>query len=74
MNSTDSYIPSWNKESFKGKWNYIDGVFLNSIVNLFYETNNNKYKDFYLKYIDYYINENGEFILITAGGNNNELG
>ncbi len=62
MNSTDSYIPSWNKESFKGKWNYIDGVFLNSIVNLFYETNNNKYKDFYLKYIDYYINENGEFI------------
>lgn len=62
MNSTDSYIPSWNKESFKGKWNYIDGVFLNSIVNLFYETNNNKYKDFYLNYIDYYINENGEFI------------
>lgn len=62
MNSTDSYIPSWNKESFKGKWNYIDGVFLNSIVNLFYETNNNKYKNFYLNYIDYYINENGEFI------------
>ncbi len=62
MNSTDSYIPSWNKESFKGKWNYIDGVFLNSIINLFYETNNNKYKDFYLNYIDYYINENGEFI------------
>lgn len=62
MNSTDSYIPYWNKEGFKGKWNYIDGVFLNSIVNLYDETNNTKYKDFYLNYIDYYINSNGEFI------------
>lgn len=60
--NTPSYIPSWNKESFKGKWNYIDGVFLNSIVNLYKTTKNEKYKTFVLNYIDYYINSDGEFI------------
>ena len=34
MSNTDSYIPSWNQEGFKGRWNYIDGVFLKSIVDL----------------------------------------
>ena len=29
INDTKDYVPSWNKESFKGRWNYIDGVFLN---------------------------------------------
>lgn len=62
MNSTTSYIPSWNMEGFKGRWNYIDGVFLNSIINLFYETNDNKYIDFVINYVNYYINPNGEFI------------
>ena len=62
IEKTDGYIPSWNKESFKGKWNYIDGVFLNAIVNLYRKTNDNKYKEFFLNYIDYYINEDGKFI------------
>lgn len=62
INETTSYVPSWNQEGFKGRWNYIDGVFLNSIVNLYNTTKNDKYKNFFLKYIDYYINEDGEFI------------
>lgn len=59
---TTSYIPSWNKEGFKGRWNYIDGVFLNSIVSLYEQTNNEEYKDFLINYIDYYIDDNGVFI------------
>ena len=59
MKNTLVYIPSWNKESFKGKWNYIDGVFLNSIVNLYKDTGNEKYKNFFLKFINYYVDEKG---------------
>ena len=33
MLATDSYIPAWNKENFKDRWNYIDGVFLKSILS-----------------------------------------
>lgn len=62
ISSTTSYIPSWNKEGFKGRWNYIDGVFLNSIVSLYEQTNNEEYKDFLINYIDYYIDDNGVFI------------
>ena len=68
IENTPSYIPAWNKESFKGRWNYIDGVFLNSIVNLYYDLKDediieaNKYKDFFINYINYYIDENGNFI------------
>ncbi|MDE6407298.1 MAG: glycoside hydrolase family 88 protein, partial [Anaeroplasmataceae bacterium] len=62
IDSTSSYKPAWNQEGFKGRWNYIDGVFLNSIVNLYYETNNPKLKEFFIKYIDYYIDSNGDFI------------
>lgn len=68
ITSTTGYIPYWNKESFKGRWNYIDGVFLNSIVNLYYDTlstNPTKaesYKTFFINYIDYYIDEDGKFI------------
>ncbi len=62
INSTKSYIPSWNKEGFKGRWNYIDGVFLNSIISLYKETNNEIYKKFVIKYVNYYIDNNGSFI------------
>ena len=62
INETPSYIPAWNNEGFKGRWNYVDGVFLNAIVNLYNETKIDKYKYFFLNYINYYINENGEFI------------
>ena len=62
LSSTTLYIPAWNQEGFKGKWNYIDGVFLNSIVNMYKNTNDNKYKEFFLNYINYYINEDGKFV------------
>ncbi len=77
MDSTPSYIPAWNKESFKGRWNYIDGVFLNSLVQLYDQTKEAKYKDFLIKYINYYINENGDFINpktnLTEGYKSGEL-
>lgn len=66
--NTPSYIPAWNKESFKGRWNYIDGVFLNSIVKLYYSIQTtdkdkaNFYKSFFINYINYYIDSNGNFI------------
>lgn len=62
ISQTPSYIPAWNQEGFKGRWNYIDGVFLNSIVSLYKNTNNEKYKNFFLRYIDYYIDNDGNFI------------
>lgn len=62
MEKTDSYIPAWNQENFKGRWNYIDGVFLNSIVNLYNNTKDEVYKDFFIKYVNYYVDENGTFI------------
>lgn len=65
--STQGYIPSWNRESFKGRWNYIDGVFLNSVVSLYEETNHKKYRDFLIQYIDYYIDRDGDFINPTTG-------
>ncbi len=76
IDETTSYIPSWNKEGFKGRWNYIDGVFLNSLVNLYYDSNDLKYKNFFLKYINYYIDGNGEFINpkdLTSGFKDDEL-
>lgn len=77
LDQTTDYIPAWNQEGFKGRWNYIDGVFLNSIVNLYYQTNNVKYKNFFINYINYYIDADGEFINLKnsndTGFNSNEL-
>jgi len=62
MEKTPSYVPFWNKEaSFKGRWNYIDGVYLQSMLQLYKKTNDVKYKDFVINYVNYYINEDGEF-------------
>ncbi|MBQ3253353.1 MAG: glycoside hydrolase family 88 protein [Acholeplasmatales bacterium] len=83
IEKTPSYIPYWNKESFKGKWNYIDGVFLNSIVNLYYATKDSKpnkaleYKKFLIRYVNYYIDPNGKFLNLkdseASGFANTEL-
>ncbi|MDE7161623.1 MAG: glycoside hydrolase family 88 protein, partial [Anaeroplasmataceae bacterium] len=62
MERTIDYVPAWNQEGFKGRWNYIDGVFLNSIVNLYTGTNDKRYKEFFLNYINGYINADGEFV------------
>ncbi len=74
IENTTDYTPSWNRESFKGKWNYIDGVFLNSIVSLYYSlkdidvTKANAYKAFFLRYINYYLDEQGNFINLKEDG------
>ena len=69
INQTESFIPAWNNEGFKGRWNYIDGVFLNSIVNMYKDCKDlektNKLKEFFINYINYYISEEGKFISYT---------
>ena len=69
IKETPSYVPSWNKESFKGRWNYIDGVFLNSIIEYSKIKKDNKYIDFVKEYVNYYINDNGEFLYIADKNN-----
>ena len=61
IDNTTSYMPSWNQESFKNRWNYIDGVFLKSIIDLYKKTNDEKYINFVINYTDYYIDSNGNF-------------
>ena len=74
---TPSSQPAWNSENYKGKWNYIDGVFMNAVYNLYKVTDKNTYKDFFIKYINYYINESGTFVNLksssTAGYTTTEL-
>ena len=65
--TTDS-VPAWNQEGYKGRWNYIDGVFLNSIVNLYYQLSSsnsdkaNQYKNFLTRYVNYYLDSSGNFV------------
>lgn len=62
MENTTDKIPYWNQESFKGKWNYIDGVMLNSFMNLYKETNDQKYLNFVTRFVNYYIDKSGKFL------------
>ena len=62
ISNTTSYIPKWNAEGFKGRFNYIDGVFLKSMIDLYNNTTNKKYMDFVVKYVNYYIDSTGTFI------------
>jgi len=62
MDDTKGEIPSWNKENFKGKWNYIDGVFLNSLINVYKNEKDKKVLDFIINYVNYYIDSNGNFL------------
>ena len=76
MDNTSSFIPQWNQESFKGKWNYIDGVFLNSIIQLYNQTGEKKYISFVKKFVDYYLDDNGNFVSPVgnySGFNDGEL-
>ena len=61
-NSTYDY-PYWNKEKVdSGKpieWNYIDGCMMNSIMELYKMTNNQKYLDFVDYYVGHFVNEDG---------------
>ena len=64
--------PMWGSEGFKGQWNYIDGVFFNSVVNLYYNTNESdtytytnwdgnevttSKKEFYLNFFTNYVDD-----------------
>lgn len=62
IDRTPSSVPYWNRESFKGIWNYIDGVMLTSLLDLFQQTQNESYLKFVVKYVNYYIDSNGEFL------------
>lgn len=62
MEKTGGYVPYWNKENFKGKWNYIDGVMLSSLLTLYEKTTDTTYLNFVIKYVNYYINSTGEFV------------
>lgn len=70
IDNTKSYVPSWNKESFKNKWNYIDGVFLKSIIDFYKKTNDTKYMDFVVRYTDYYLNQYGAFVCPDKSSSN----
>jgi len=56
--------PAWNVEhALSGKpakWNYIDGCMIKAILDLHRATNDEKYFDFAKKYIDFFIDENGD--------------
>ena len=56
-------MPLWNIESIKqGKepaWNYIDGCMMTSLVEMYKTTKNKKYLDFVEKFVDYYIDDDG---------------
>ena len=56
-------IPLWNVEAIKaGKkpvWNYIDGCMMTSLLELYKETKEQKYLDFVVNFVDYYVFEDG---------------
>ena len=67
MEQTPEYTQAWNKEvKAKETWNYIDGVFLNSLVQLSEEAGSPEekahYMDFVEHFVNYFINEEGKFV------------
>lgn len=59
-------FPIWNIEAIKhGKslgWNYIDGCMTTSIIELYKTTHEKKYLDFLIKFVDYYVGEDGTIL------------
>ena len=59
-------LPLWNIESIKqGKkpaWNYIDGCMISSLIELYKTTKEQKYIDFVLNFVDYYVFDNGNIL------------
>ncbi|TCK89150.1 unsaturated rhamnogalacturonyl hydrolase [Natranaerovirga hydrolytica] len=56
--------PYWNIErkiqsATEPNWNYIDGIMIKAILEMYYVTNERKYLDFAEYFIDFYINEDG---------------
>ena len=61
--------PVWGSEGFKGSFNYIDGVFFNGLVTLYYqETNATKkeeYKKFFLDYVGAFVDSEGYILKVS---------
>lgn len=59
-------MPLWNIESIKqGKkpgWNYIDGCMTSSLLEMYYTTGDRKYLDFVIRFVDYYVSEDGSIL------------
>ncbi len=57
---------AWNTETWRGYFNYVNGIFLNSLVNLSYNTNdaNQKaeYQQFVVDYLERYIRQDGTIV------------
>ena len=55
--------PLWNIEIIKGNkktsWNYIDGCMLSSLIELYKISGNEKYLNFVINFVDYFINDDG---------------
>ena len=56
-------MPLWNIEAIRsGKkpvWNYIDGCMMTSLIEMYKTTNDKKYIDFVIKFVDYYVFDDG---------------
>lgn len=59
-------MPLWNIEAIRqGKkpaWNYIDGCFMTSILELYKHTKKAEYLDFVVKYVDAFVSEDGSIL------------
>ena len=55
--------PAWNLEKIlsgrENNWNYIDGCMMTALLSLYDKTNDKKYLDFVINYVDYYVDNDG---------------
>ncbi len=58
--------PLWNiefiRQKKKPRWNYIDGCMMTSILELYKYTKNEKYLNFVVKYVDYFVSDDGSIL------------
>jgi len=58
--------PAWNiEQKLENKpphWNYIDGCMLKAVMDVYYATKDEKYLNFTINFIDFYVNEDGEIL------------
>ena len=59
-------LPLWNIESIrqgkKPSWNYIDGCMMASLLALYEATQEKKYLNFVIRFVDYYVHEDGSIL------------
>lgn len=56
-------MPIWNIEKIRAgaetSWNYVDGCMIHAILELYHITNDRKYLEFAVNFIDYFVQEDG---------------